>query len=174
MKKITNSLIDQIKQMNGRLLGVGIKNPKVLDQIHENSKIISCDLLDELEKGTSGSSKGKKIKKINLNQIRKQYKKKQINFLIVDEKMIQDVKTFVKDSIYITNTKIIYILDDDSKIEKKYKRYKTKIEMLECLDGKLLMVDVTKAKNNKIKEFFYEILDYFLLLEEWITNLLIN
>lgn len=173
MKKITNNLIDQIKNMQGNVLGIGINDPKVLKQINENENIIFCDLLDKIEKGASGS-KSSKSKKISLNKLRKQYKKKRIHYLIVEEEMVKDVKNFVKDSIYITNTEIICILNEESKMKQKYKRYKTIIQEVDCLDGNLLMVDVTKAKNNKIKEFFYSIIDIAMEFIEIITNLLLN
>ena len=173
MKKITNILIDQVKDMEGNILGIGISNSKILKQIEENKKIISCDLLDEIEKGND-HSKNKRTKKISLNKLRKQYKKKKINYLIVEEKMVKDVKNFIKDSIYITNTKIICILNEESKMKQKYNRYKTVIQEINCLDGMLLIIDVTRAKNNKIKEFFYSIIDAIIACIDIITYLLLN
>ena len=77
MKKITNILIDQVKDMKGNILGIGISNSKILKQIEENKKIISCDLLDEIGKGND-HSKNKKTKKISLNK--KEYTNKNFFF----------------------------------------------------------------------------------------------
>lgn len=174
MKKITNSLIEQIKDMHGNVLGIGITDSKVLKSIDENNNIVICNLLGELDKKNNSSHKEKKVKKISLEHLEKSFKKKKINYLIVEDDIVKDVKNFIHNSIYITKEKIIYITNQSDKIIKKYNRYQTIIEKIDCLDGTLLVIDVAKAKNYKLKELFYSVIDFFSEFIDTITNLIVN
>ena len=80
MKKITNNLIEQIKNMHGNVLGIGITDSKVLKSIDENNNIVICNLLGELDKKNNSSHKEKKVKKISLEHLEKSFKKKKDRF----------------------------------------------------------------------------------------------
>lgn len=167
-------LLKTIPKIEGNLLGIGISDSKILKKIEENPKITTCNLLDDNKQVNSESEKAK-TKKINFNKLRKVFKKKKIDYLIVDESIIKDKdKNFISDSIYITKSTIIYLTSDKEKISKKYLRYNTKIEEIKCLDKYALKINVKNAKNNKIKEKIYQIVDFFNYIVDIITELLLS
>ena len=63
------------------------------------------------------------------------------------------------------NKKTIYIYVDEnydfSHLETMYKRYNAKIEIEKCSDVFILIIDTSNAKDHKIKNKFYYILDFF-------------
>lgn len=170
--KINKVLISKIKEMDGSLLGFGIKDDGVLEAIEKNNKITICNLLDENSKG-KGS--GKKNKKVRINNIRKVFKKKKTNHLICNYELLKkDLKTFISDSIYITKDNICFYTKEKDELIKKYSRYNTEIEEIKCSDGYVLMINVKKAKNNKIKELYYQIIDFFIKVGDLITEMLLS
>lgn len=79
------------------------------------------------------------------------------------EELIQFKKIFIKDSIYIGKKNIYLYFPKDlsyQEIIEKYNRYYVSIKIINCHDGTILDIDATKAKKNKIKDFFYLIYDY--------------
>lgn len=167
-------LLKIVPKIQGNLLGIGISDPKILKKIDQNTKITTCNLLDDINQNDSSKKQGKQ-KKINFNKLRKIFKKKKIDYLIVDENIIKDKdKNFISDSIYITKNTIIYLTSDKEKIAKKYSRYNTKIEEIKCLDKYVLKINVENAKNNKIKEKIYQIVDFLNYIIDIITELLLN
>ena len=83
------------------------------------------------------------------------------------------LKTFIKDSIYITKEYIYFVTNNDS-IKKYYGRYKTNIRTIKCSDKYIYVIDTKEAKNNKIKELFYGVVDSVSRLIDIITNLLLS
>lgn len=171
MKK--NKILEtRIKKMSGNVLGIGINNKDVLKQINLNSKILECNILSNEFDGDSGKGKGKKI---SITKIRKKFKKKRIDYLICDYEMLNDyLKSFIKDSIYITKGYIYFCTKNPEVIKRKYNRYHIKLEEIKCSDATILVIDVSKAKNNKIKELFYQIYDDISYLIDIVTNLLLS
>lgn len=98
----------------------------------------------------------------NVKKLRKSFKKKRIDNIVCNYEYIKKfTKQFVRDSVYL-NRGSIYIYgkkDDITDLAKKYKRYTNKIETLEDDDEFLFIADNSNAKNNKIKDFGYYIID---------------
>lgn len=167
-------LLKVISKIEGNLLGIGISDSKILKKIDENPNITTCNLLDDTNQSNSETTRGKQ-KKISFNKLRKIFKKKKIDYLIVDEKIINDKdKNFISDSIYITKNTIIYLTSEKEKIVKKYSRYSVEIEEIKCLDRYVLKIKVGNAKNNRLKEKIYQVLDFFVYIIDTITDLLLN
>lgn len=162
----------EIKNMYGNVLGIGNINDKVVEHLYNNQNITICNILS---KNTyNGDEKNSsKLKKISLSNLRK-FKKKRINFLIVDYDIEKYIKTFIKDSIYITNNYIYFCTKDKNKIKKLYSRYNISLKEVKCSDTYILIIDVKKAKNNYIKELIYSIVDFIEKIGEIITELLLN
>jgi hypothetical protein len=119
-----------------------------------------------------GSGSGH-TKKITLKKLRK-FKKKRVNYLLVNYDNIGEyLNSFIKDSIYITND-YIYFVTDNKKIEKYYNRYNTDIKTIKCNNKNIYIINTKKAKNNKVKEFIYSVLDKFDKIVDIITNLLLS
>ncbi|MDD3453053.1 MAG: hypothetical protein PHN42_02085 [Bacilli bacterium] len=176
MKKISNELINYIKSMSESVLFFGEYNDKILDTINENKKIINCDILSSENKVNSKSQGKNKI--IYIKDLRKKYKKKKLNYIVGDIKQLDKYKrTFVKDSIYI-NKKTIYLYCDNeyenNYLIKMYKRYNTKIDILSCIDGKIIIIDTSSSKTNIIKDIFYSMIDFLIKIYDFIGDMLIG
>lgn len=171
MKKIENELKEIIKVMNGKLLLVGNYSNKLKEIIDNNENILFCDELTS--NVVDGKGKGK-TKKLNIKKIKKHYKKNKINNTIVNFEEVKEYKnTFVKDSTYITKGNIIVIdKNSDETIFNMYKRYTKDIKIINCLDGKIFVINSSKAKNNKIKDMYYFIHDLIIDIFDTIGNLL--
>lgn len=171
MKKIENELKEIIKVMNGKLLLIGNYSNKLKEIIDNNENILFCDELTS--NVVDGKGKGK-TKRLNIKKIKKHYKKNKINNTIVNFEEVKEYKnTFVKDSTYITKGNIIVIdKNSDETISNMYKRYTKDIKIINCLDGKIFVINSSKAKNNKIKDMYYFIHDLIIDIFDTIGNLL--
>lgn len=171
MKKIENELKEIIKVMNGKLLLIGNYSNKLKEIIDNNENILFCDELTS--NVVDGKGKGK-TKRLNIKKIKKHYKKNKINNTIVNFEEVKEYKnTFVKDSTYITKGNIIVIdKNSDETIFNMYKRYTKDIKIINSLDGKIFVINSSKAKNNKIKDMYYFIHDLIIDIFDTIGNLL--
>ncbi len=171
MKKIENELKEIIKVMNGKLLLIGNYSNKLKEIIDNNENILFCDELTS--NVVDGKGKGK-TKRLNIKKIKKHYKKNKINNTIVNFEEVKEYKnTFVKDSTYITKGNIIVIdKNSDETIFNMYKRYTKDIKIINCLDGRIFVINSSKAKNNKIKDMYYFIHDLIIDIFDTIGNLL--
>ena len=164
MKKINSYLKSYVKNIDGNLLGIGITEENILNLIEKNNKIVNCDLLNSNALNKKGKA-GKKLKSIPIKKIRKVFGRRKFDYIIANaDELKKYFKTFVRDSMYI-NKKTIYIYVDEnydfSHLETMYKRYNAKIEIEKCSDGFILIINTSNAKDHKIKNKFYYILDFF-------------
>lgn len=169
-------LIKIVKKIEGTLLGIGIENEKVLEEINKNNKIVNCLLLENIKK--KGSSKLKfrgRHKKVNIKKLKKKFKKKQMDFVICNYNYISKfTKHFVPSSIYIGKSKL-YIYGDINEEEKeeiikKYKRYTSNIKV----NNNIIEINMENTKNKFFKDKIYFIGDTLNNLLDLITNILIN
>lgn len=170
---IEKKLITIIKKMTGSLICFGIDDIKFANAIKENNNIIYCDLLN-----SNYDSKDKKSgKKKYIKNMRKKYKKKKINYMIIKiEKADNYLKKLIRDSVYINNQKI-YIYGNDFNYDidlliKKYNRYNVIIKNNKYQNGYIIEIDVTNAKNNVIKDTIYYIYDSFIHMIDKIGDIM--
>ena len=140
---------EEIRKLKGNLLLIS-NDEKLMNLIEKNKNITESYVLSTI----SSSKKGKlkfKNKKIQINKIRKYFKKKSIDNIIVDYNLIKKyISCFVKNSIYLNKGNLyFYNLDED--IDYKYKRYNVEIEK----NKNFMKIDNTKSKNNFIKDNYY-------------------
>ncbi len=175
MKKIKNELKLQINHMDGNILLIGNYDEEIQQLLLKKDIILSCDQLLKKERYKNNFSyKGEKTKKLNIKNLRKKYKKKGLNYMIVNAEDIMPYKNrFVRDSIYITK-KSIYLIGNEDVLLVMYKRYSKQIEKIECLDGVIIKIDVSKSKSNKIKDFLYFVKDNLIDLGNAISDFLIS
>lgn len=168
MKK--NSVLSkEIENMSGNVLGIGDFNKTLINKINKNINIINCNVLGN---GESDDDVKTRVKKMRISNLRK-FKHKRINYLICNYDNINNhLKTFIKDSIYITKDYIYFCTNDIEYIKKLYNRYNVSIKEIKCSDQSILIINTKKAKNNKLKEMFYMIADSIEKAIEIITNLL--
>ena len=79
--KINSNLKKYLKKINGKIIGIGIKEINLIDIIEKNDAIVECDLLNSISKN-DGSDNGKS-KKISIKKIKKLYRKKSIDYMII-------------------------------------------------------------------------------------------
>lgn len=162
MKQINSHLKSYVREIEGSLLGIGIKENKILELIEENNKILNCDLLNS-NNIHSKDGKGKRMKTISIKKIRKVFKKKRFDYIIANsEELKKYFKTFVRDSIYINKKKIYIYVDNEydfSRLETMYKRYNAIMKVEKCKDGNILIIDTSKSKDHKFKNKFYYFFD---------------
>lgn len=178
MIKLNQELIKHTNLMSGKLLGFGIDDNELIKSIEKNININECNLLDLKNLNNKHGKSNEKTININIRNIRKKFKYKKNNYIICNSNTVDKyLKTFVRDSIYINNKEIYYYMDNEYDIDKiisKYKRYKTKIDVIKCLDGTILKIDTSESKTNIIKDKFYYLVDSLINLGELIGDVLIS
>ena len=168
----------EIKNFKGFVLGIGSFDDKFLSEVMKNDNISFSILSSNESMGVNSKKKSKLIDKkknkaISVKKIKKVFKKNRPNYTIIDINEVKNyLKTFVKDSLYITNCKL-YISTSNKDIDmddiyKLYKRYNKKITK----DADYIIIDMTGYKNNIFKNIFYYIIDTFVNLYYFISNVL--
>ena len=174
--KVNSNIKKYIKNMTGTVIGVGIDNKEILETIEKNNKILVCDLLNSVNIEDNLIQKRKTKKYVK--KLRKKYKKKNVNYIIVNSNEINRyLKTFVRDSVYINDTEIYYYMDKNYDIEnitKRYKRYNTEIEVIKCDDGNIIRINTSKARNKFFKDKFYFIVDTLSNIADIIGDILVS
>lgn len=154
-------LIDEIKKMEGSVLAIGIKDQKVINALEKNDKIVECNLLDSVIKKSKGTGKKKKI---TLKKLKKIYKKRKADYVIGNIETLQtSMRLFIRINVFV-NSKKTYLfgtekLYDSDKLKHRYSRYTKGIELQKKNEQYIMILDHSHSKNNKVKEFFYSIID---------------
>lgn len=107
-----------------------------------------------------------KVKDRNLSILKneKKFKKKRKDMIIGNiEELDRYMKTFIKDSIYITKGTVYLFIQnvdyDYDLLVKRYKRFGVTPVIEHCQDGIVLVIEVKNTKNHFWKEKVYYILD---------------
>lgn len=179
MKKNKDKIVEIINKLSGTILGIGIVEDNYLDAINENDDITLCHLMNLKNLQSKNSKALFKTKTINIKKIRKKFKKKKINYIICKIDDIKDyLRTFIKDSIFIAKEKIYFYgnkeIIDYEKLISKYNRYNTKISTFQDKDYIIIEIDVTKAKNEFIKDIGYSFVDTAEYIADLIANALMS
>ena len=175
MKKV-DKINKIIQKMEGKLIGIGINDEMVIKEIDKNNNIYECDLLDSID--LSNQESGKKKRKKYIKKLRKKYKDKSVDYIIMDPtKIFRKLKFLIKDTIYINNKKIYIYMDKNDDYEfviKRYKRYTKNIETIKCDDGIIINIDSTDSKKHIIKNIFYYIIDTLYNISDMIGDILVS
>lgn len=168
------------KDFSGNVLTIGLEFPTVEDVLDKNEKINkSYSMSFNGKKRTKSHEKGRRDRVVSIRKIRKIFKKKRLDYIVCNIEDIEKfLRTFIKDSVYINKNKL-YIYGykknmDIELLEKRYQRYNTKIEIIEFDKQVLMIIDNTKSKNNRFKDFFYNISDLCYSFINLIGDLLIS
>lgn len=158
-----------VKKLKGNLIGIGIKEERIIKLIDKNNDITECNLLDCTDINNEEKGKNKKIK---IKKLRKKFKKRRTNYIICNYKRIDDFKEkFIYDSIYICN-KEIFIYSDEyiDSLVRRYSRF-ANVEISKNNDGYIYKIKVNKNMN-KFNEIYYKMIDNTISLVDFISNLL--
>ena len=173
-------IIKEIKTMKGSLLGIGIDDNSMLDAIENNEKIDLCYILSN-----GGRAENKKFKlfkkgrtkKINIKKLKKHFRKKSLDNVLCDYKVIKKFyKSFVPNSIYINKGKLLIYgnIKELEKIKEKYERYTDDIKIEKTNKSFLLIINNKNAKTNIIKTNYYKIKDTLNDGLDYLTDFLTN
>lgn len=175
------NLLEIIKKLEGNIIGIGLDD-KLLSGFTKNN-LVNVYTIERDEK-VSALCKNKKRKTnsgktINIKKLYKYFKKDSVDYIICNIEEVNDyLKYFIKDSVYLNNKKI-YLYGPKEKIDcdllkKRYKRYKSNVEIKEFKDSVLLIIDNSNSKSNWVLDKIYFIKDTFYNLAEFISNILIS
>lgn len=174
MNNMNKKLVDIIKSLDGCLIAIGIDSDNLLDAIVNNSKLLNVDLLHSVLLKQEQSDT--KRKNINIDGLKKNYKKKKVTTIICNyEHIKENMHTFINDSSYITlNTIYIYgNIDDDAELLiDKYLRYGAKIDKKNYKEVKLITVDISNHKYHFIKDMSYRMTDFLDDIRSYLANIL--
>ena len=174
-------LLDILKNVQGNIIGIGL-DCKLLDGFKNNNKV-NVYTIDKA-KGGIGISKRKKRttssgKTINIKKLYKYFKKSSIDYIFCNSSEVNEyLKYFIRDSVYLNKSKIyLYGTKDEIDIDlfkKRYKRYKSIIEIKEFKDSILLIIDTTNSKSNWFLNKLYYLSDTLYNLIDFISNVLVS
>lgn len=177
---LISDLKDICKNISGNILIIGLDYPTVEQVLEKNIKIKNqYSMSFNGKKRAKTKERGRRGKTISIKKIKKIFKKKRVDYIICNiEDISKFLRTFIRDSVYINkNNLYIYGKKSDMDIElleKRYKRYNTKIEITEYDKEILISIDNSKSKNNKIKDIGYSFADLGYSIVNIIGDLLIN
>lgn len=180
MKQIEKRIYKILKKIDGNVLAIGITDGKMLKLLEENNNITKCNLMNASASSHSRKEKKKrKQKNFNIRNMRKKFHKKKVDYIICNiEEVYPYMKTFIKDSVYINRRKLYFYGEikrfDIDKIKRRYQKYGSKIEQTFEENYFLITISNEKSKTNKIKDFYFLIVDFLHFLYEMIGDLLIN
>ena len=168
-------LLNEVKKMEGTLLGIGLVNEKIKTAISKNDKITICNILEENSKRKSKKLKANKTNiTVNIKKLRKTFHQKKTDNIICNLEVVEPyLKTFVRDSVYINRGKLyIYGKKEDlEKVKLKYMRYTDDIIINE---ENVLIVNNKNTKNNWFKDLGYWWKDTLDNLLDMLTLILAN
>ena len=172
-------LLDIIKKIEGNVVCVGL-DYKLLEGFNKNNHV-SVYTIEKAKPGFGVAKKKKRItssgKTINIKKLYKYFKKNSIDYIFCDSKEINEyIKYFIRDSVFLSNKKIYLYGNkeefDTDLFKKRYKRYKSIIEIKTFKDNILFIIDTSKKRNNWILNKLYFIKDTLYNLVDFISNVL--
>lgn len=173
-------ILKEIRKMKGSLLGIGIDDKNMLDEIEQNDSINLCYILS---KGSSYNKKrfnffkkGKR-KTINIKKIKNYFFKKSVDTILCEYNTIKKYsKSFISNSIYINKEKIIIYgdINDLKTVEERYKRYSKEIKIEKNNRSFMIIINTKESKTNFFKDKYYIIKDSTSEIIDYLTYALTN
>lgn len=170
---MTDELKSILKKIEGKVVVFGINLNKYIKMLEINDKITFIDILEDISKSKT-KIKGK-TNTIYINQLRKRYKKHNIDVIICNVDTIENnLINLIKETIYIGKRNIYLFGTKEKVLEalKKYQRYNITYEILDFNEKIIVKIDNSKAKNNFFKDIYYLIIDKIKKLLNLITDIL--
>lgn len=175
LKKIFHTL-------KGNIILIGVKDKELLKMFEESKDIKQCYFLNSQspfqEKESKWSLKRGPI--ISVDKFRKKFKKKRIDTIICNITDIKHLlKTFANDSVYICKGKIYYYGTSKKQLDipllkERYRHYRVTYEEVELNRAYVLIIDVSKAKTNRLKQLWYRTKELLVSTGDAISDFLVN
>lgn len=171
-----NNVLNRIKNYEGSILGIGIKEQKLKDAIWKNKRIYTCDLLED-EEEISGKSICYNIDKktVQIKKLYQAYGKNKIDYILCNiENMNRFLPYIWRDAFYIGKKEICFygkFTEEDASIfMQKCKRYNVKIEQIK--EKNYLFFFMKKASIPRYKSYLYFWFDKINLFLDKISEIL--
>lgn len=176
MKKI----YDEIKNIKGNVLCICVNDDKIMKTLNKNKDVNLFEFSRNEKRKLFSKRKKVKLnneKKVKIKKFRKAFKKKKIDYIIIDVNNIYDYfKYMAANCIYVCSKKVYLYGKSDfvtaDFVAHKFKRYKAIINCITDTDEYLVVANVKNTEYSKVKEIFYLIIDTFINLGDMITVLL--
>lgn len=177
MKTIEQIINQKIEEGKGNVLAI-CPTDSMITSLEKNDAITVCDVLSNPKQNGEGKRTFRQ-KTFNFKKMRKKFKKKRKDMIIGEvTELSRYMKTFVRDSIYITKGTIFLFIQnpdyDYDLLVKRYKRFGIDCVIEKCDDGILFTMEVGQAKNHFWKEKIYYIIDILIEMIDLIGDVLIN
>ncbi len=171
-----NELKDEFKNFAGKILLIGKLNNNVYSLFDSNTKITETFYLNSsnfVETKEVDSNSKNIANNMNLKDLHKYFKEGVDNICCNYNEIKDYLPAFIRESLRITIKKI-YIFFDNKKdfkiIEKKYKRYKLKIDFYSFDDYNLAIIETNDIMVGFFKEKYYYFLDSVENLYTYVSN----
>ena len=169
------------KSISGNVITIGLDFKTVEDAINKNKNINNLYIMNfNGKKKVKSKEKGRRRgKTVSIKKIRRIFKKKRIDYIICNiEDVSKFLRSFIRNSIYINKNKLYIYGNKDNMdvqiLEKRYKRYTSKITITEYGKDILLEIDNDSAYNIWFKDIVYNIIDLFYDIIDFIGNVLVS
>lgn len=177
---IKENLKKELKNSSGNILCIGLNDQDLLDIIDKNKNIIKCDILNNNSiKIGKDNSKGPSSINISIKNIKNIFKKKRTDIVLCNYKHIEKyLKSFIKDSIYITKGNVLiygnFTEKELGETISLYNRYEIKNKIKNDKNNYIIEFKINNKKTNKLKDFGYSIIDFLSELYDIVSDLLIG
>lgn len=176
---LKSAINEKIKNIKGNLLLIGIYDQLAFQLVESNDNITDCMIINEKKFKYNSQDKSRgRLKRFNIKKIRKAFKKKTVENIIINyDEIKRKMHHFIKNSIYISNGNIYIYCNKDEDIDElllRYKRYDTKINVSNEDEYILVEIDAKNAKNKKLKDIKYYIRDIIYIATDFIGDMLTN
>lgn len=173
-------LYDELKDIKGNVLCICVSDNKIMKLLNKSNDVNLFEFNRNEKRKLFSKRKKVKLnneKKVNIKKFRKIFKKKKIDYIIIDVNNIYDYfKYMASNSIYVCKKKIYLYGKSDfisaDSVSKKFKRYNANVESIQIDDEYLVVANVKNSKYSRFKEIFYLFIDTFINLGDMITFLL--
>ena len=175
-----NNILEDIHLLKGNVLCICVEDGRILSRLNKNNNIAIFELERFKKRKIFTRDKrvsNKKGKSVKIKKFRKLFKKKSIDYTIIDLNNVYDYYKYIaSNAIYVCKNKIyIYgnsdMIDSDS-VAKKYLRYTKNVKKIQNGTEYIVIVDCANTKFNLIKEKFYVVVDTFHNLGDMISYIL--
>ena len=174
------NILDDIYLFKGNVLCICVEDGRILTRINKNKHVAFHELERPKKRRIFSRDRrvsNKKGKSVRIKKFRKLFKKKSIEYVIIDLNNVYDYyKYMASNSIYICKKKIYIYGNSDfitaEGVAKKFLRYTKNVKYIQNDTEYVVIVDCDNTKFSWFKEKLYVIIDTFHNLGDMISYIL--
>lgn len=171
-----DNVLNRIKNYEGCILGIGIKEQIVKDVIWNNHKIYKCDLLEDIKEKNEETTSLETYKKVvQIKNLYQTYRKNKMDYILCNIDGMTPYLPYIWRDAFAISKKEICFYGTFTKEEipiflKRCKRYSHKIKQIK--GKKCLFFFIEKEKVPRYKSYLYFWLDRVNLFLDKISEIL--